>query len=133
MMRDGLVVRTVGFGHNLAATRLAAGAPFAAGLHKVADGTASQRWVDFADGYQIGVPVQSRFEKKGLEQVDILGRSHTLLRVDESLSAPIDGLDVVNSYWVDPADGFVMASRQQVAPSLQVVITQIRPYRGNAQ
>ncbi|MNM67779.1 putative lipoprotein GfcB precursor [compost metagenome] len=133
MMRDGLVVRTVGFGHNLAATRLAADTPFSIGLHKVADGTTSQRWVDFADGYQVGIPVQTSFEKKGLEQIDILGRSHTLLRVDESLSAPVGGLDAVNSYWVDPADGFVMASRQQVTPELQVVITQIRPYRGTAQ
>ncbi|MCY1516734.1 putative lipoprotein GfcB [compost metagenome] len=133
MMRDGLVVRTTGFGSNLAASRLSTDSPFASGLHRVVDGATSRRWVDYADGYQVGIPLQSRFEKKGLEQLDILERSYSLLRVDEHVSAPLIGLDAVNSYWVDPADGFVMASRQQVTPELQVVITQIRPYRSAAQ
>ena len=133
MMRDGQVVRTTGFGSNLAGSRLSVDSPFAAGLHRVATGATSQRWVDYADGYQVGIPLQSRFENKGLEQLDILERSYSLLRVDEHISAPLIGLDAVNSYWVDPADGFIMASRQQVTPELQVIVTQIRPYRSTAQ
>lgn len=130
MLRDGLVVRSVGFSDNLAATRLSADAPFHGGLHRVADGQTSERWIDLASGYRLGVPLHSRFHKVGLEQVRILERDYSLLRVDERLSAPLLGMDATNSYWVDPADGFVMLSRQQLTPELQVAITQLRPYRG---
>lgn len=130
MMRDGLVVRTVGFADNLAGTRLGTDSPFHTGLHKVSDDQASERWLDLASGYRLGVPVRSRFHKVGLEQVQILERHYELLRIDEDVSAPLLGLSATNKYWVDPKDGFVMQSLQQVTPDLQVAITQLRPYRG---
>jgi hypothetical protein len=129
-MRDGLVVRTTGFGDNLAGTRLGADSPFHAGLHKLADGQRSERWIDLASGYRLGIPVQSSFHKVGLERVSILERDYDLLRVDEDIRAPLLGLSATNKYWVDPKDGFVMQSLQQVTPDLQVAITQLRPYRG---
>ncbi|MCP1641854.1 hypothetical protein J2T41_001453 [Pseudomonas citronellolis] len=130
MMRDGLVVRTTGFGDNLAGTRLGADSPFHTGLHKLADGQRSERWIDLASGHRLGIPVQSSFHKVGLERVSILERDYDLLRVDEDIRAPLLGFSATNKYWVDPKDGFVMQSLQQVTPDLQVAITQLRPYRG---
>ncbi|MDF3932270.1 YjbF family lipoprotein [Pseudomonas citronellolis] len=132
VLRDGLVVRTSGFADNLAGTRLGDGSPFRTGLHKLADEHTSERWLDL-DGYRLGVPLRSRWRRVGLERVSILGRDHQLLRVDEDISAPLLGLSATNRYWVDPADGFVMRSLQQLTPTLQVVITQLRPYRETAR
>ncbi|CDF82548.1 Protein of unknown function (DUF2886) [Pseudomonas knackmussii B13] len=133
MMRDGLVVRTTGFADNLAGTRLGADSPFHTGLNKVADGQTSERWLDLASGYRYGVPVTSQFRKVGLERVSILERDYELLRVDEEISAPLLGFSATNRYWVDPQDGFVMQSLQQVTPDLQVAITQLRPYKGDGK
>lgn len=129
MMRDGLVVRTTGFDDNLAGTRLGADAPFHTGLNRVADGQASERWIDIPDGYRFGIPLKSRFQKVRIERVRILEHDYDLLRVDEEIDAPLLGLRATNQYWVDPQDGFVMQSLQQLTPELQVVITQLRPYR----
>nr|WP_283939580.1 YjbF family lipoprotein [Pseudomonas sp. R3.Fl] len=133
LMRDGLVVRTTGFGDNLAGTRLGANSPFYTGLHKLADGHSSERWIDMATGYRMGIPLHSRFHKVGLERVNILEHEYDLLRVDEEIRAPLLGFSATNKYWVDPKDGFVMQSLQQVTPDLQVAITQLRPYRRGAQ
>lgn len=133
MMRDGLVVRTTGFDDNLAGTRLGVDSPFHGGLNKVADGQTSERWIDLPNGYRYGVPLSSRFRKVRMERVRIVDREYELLRVDEDIRAPLLGLDATNRYWVDPQDGFVMQSLQQVTPDLQVLITQLRPYRGDGK
>ncbi|MCY1276476.1 Group 4 capsule polysaccharide lipoprotein gfcB, YjbF [compost metagenome] len=130
--RDGLVVRSEGFEPDLAATRFDGDSPFKIGLHRLADNAEATRWLDFKPGYLVGVAAHSRFRRHGLEQVEILGQTHELLRIDEHLQAPGVGLDAVNRYWVDPQDGFIMQSLQQVTPDLQLAITQLHPYRGDA-
>lgn len=129
LLEKGLVVRTLGFPNDLLGTRLSAEAPFQHGLHQVADGQPSQRWIDLGAGYQLDVPLSGSFQRKGTERVRILDQDLTLLRVDETLRAPVSDLSSTNHYWVDPSDGFVMQSRQQVAPGLNITITQLRPLR----
>jgi hypothetical protein len=129
LLQDGIVVRTLGFPDDLLGTRMPAASPFHGGLHRVVDGQASLRWIDLGPGYRLDVPLSGMLRKAGREGVRILGKEHYLLRVDEQLSAPIQGMSSTNSYWVDPSDGFVFQSRQQVTPSLNVTITQLRPMR----
>lgn len=129
LIRDGLVVRSVGLGADLDATRLAQDSPFHSGLHHIENNQRSTRWVDFNSDNRIGVALQSRFNKEGMEQVDILDRSYTLLRVDEHIEAPSIGFSAINRYWVDPKDGFIMMSRQHISPQITLGITQLRPYR----
>ncbi|OBY92280.1 hypothetical protein A6723_028600 [Pseudomonas sp. AU11447] len=129
LLQDGVVVRTLGFPDDLLGTRLAPGSPFVKGLQHLAEGQASQRWIDLGPGYLLDVPLTGRLRRVGLETVHILDQDHRLLRIDERLSAPIKGMAATNSYWVDPNDGFILQSRQQVTPSLNVTITQLRPLR----
>lgn len=130
LLQDGIVVRTFGFPDDLLGTRLAVDSPFHSGLQRVVKGQASQRWIDLGPGYQLGVPLSGSLAPVGIETVRILDQDHALLRIDEHLSSPIKGMSASNRYWVDPNDGFVLQSRQQVTPSLSITITQLRPLRG---
>ncbi|MGC4010750.1 MAG: YjbF family lipoprotein [Pseudomonas sp.] len=130
LLEDGVIVRTFGFPNDLLGTRLAPGSPFARGLQHITDGQPSQRWIDLDSDAQFDVALRGTFHLAGIETVRILGRDHALLRVDESLDSPLAGMSATNHYWVDPQDGFVMQSRQQVTPTLSVIVTQLRPLRG---
>jgi hypothetical protein len=127
MLEDGLALRSVGFNNNLDGTRFEGESPFKIGLHRIADGLQTHREVDFTDGYRMGVRLTSRFEKKGLETVTILDRDVELLRVDEEIAMEGLGFTARNQYWVDPADGFIMASIQHLTPELPLRIVQVRP------
>ncbi|MDH4568447.1 YjbF family lipoprotein [Pseudomonas sp. BN414] len=129
MMEDGLAIRSVGFNDNLDGTRFVGESPFRTGLHRIADGLRAERQVDFAGRYQMGTRLISHFEKKGLETVRILDRDLELLRVDEHIELPELGYSARNQYWVDPADGFILASVQHVTPELPLRILQVRPLR----
>lgn len=127
MLEDGLAIRSVGFNDNLDGTHFDGESPFKKGLHRIADGLQTRRQVDFVDGYRMGVSVNSRFSKKGLETVHILDRDVALLRVDEDITMDGLGFSAQNRYWVDPADGFIMASVQHLTPELPLRIVQVRP------
>ncbi|KJK02063.1 lipoprotein [Pseudomonas sp. 21] len=130
LLQDGIVVRTLGFPDDLLGTRLPVSSPFLVGLQHIVDGQPSQRWIDLDSGYQFDVPLSGSFHPAGMETISILDRDYSLLRVDERLDSPIKGMSSTNHYWIDPVDGFVLQSRQQVTPSLSVTLTQLRPLRG---
>ena len=130
LLEDGVIVRTLGFPNDLLGTRLAPDSPFPRGLQRISDGQPSQRWIDLDSNVQFDVALHGTVRLAGIETVRILDRDHTLLRVDESLNSPLPGMSSTNHYWVDPQDGFVMRSRQQVTPTLSVTLTQLRPLRG---
>lgn len=129
MLEDGLAIRSVGFNDNLDGTRFDGESPFKTGLHRIADGLQTRRQLDFTAGYRMGVSLTSRFKKKGLETVHILDRDVELLRVDEEIDMNGLGFNALNQYWVDPADGFIMASVQHLTPELPLRIVQVRPIK----
>ncbi|WP_422630778.1 YjbF family lipoprotein [Pseudomonas mucidolens] len=131
LLRDGLAVRTVGLGFegDLDGTRLAADSPFKQGLHTLPDGYSSQRWIDLYQGSEVGVTLNSRFSRKAMETLDILNKEYAVLRVDEQIDAPAIGLRATNHYWVDPVDGFIVQSEQQLTTRLRVKIVQLTPER----
>ena len=131
LLRDGLAVRTIGLGveGDLDGTRLADNAPFKRGLHQVADGFTSQRWIDLYKGQQVGLIVNSRFLRRSTQTLDILDKEYTVLRVDEQIDVPAIGLRATNHYWVDPVDGFIVQSEQQLTVQLRVRIVQLTPDR----
>ncbi|WP_084380658.1 YjbF family lipoprotein [Pseudomonas mucidolens] len=131
LLRDGLAVRTVGLGFegDLDGTRLAAASPFKQGLHTLPDGYTSQRWIDLYQGSEVGVTLNSRFSRKAMETLDILDKEYAVLRVDEHIDAPAIGLRATNHYWVDPVDGFIVQSEQQLTTRLRVKIVQLTPER----
>lgn len=131
LVRNGLVVRTVGLGVDLNGTHWQGQSPFQQGLHRVPDGYRSTRQIDGVDGYRMGITLTSRMTRKGIETVEILGTPYALLRVDEDVEA--SGFQARNRYWVDPVDGFIVQSEQHLTPDLTLTITQLQPTRKDAR
>ena len=127
MMRDGLVVRTVGLEPALDGTRFDGESPFKRGLQHVAEGETSTRWIDMYQGKQVGLAVNSRFSRKGLETVTIIDQPYVLQRIDEQFDIPAVGASGTNRYWVRPQDGLVLQSEQYVTPELLLTIVHLRP------
>lgn len=127
LMRNGLVVRTTGLQPALDGTRFDGQSPFKRGLHLVADGERSMRWIDMYQGEQVGLAVNSRFVRKGLETVTILDKPYVLQRIDEKFEIPALGFSGTNHFWVRPADGVILQSEQYVTPGLELRIVHLRP------
>lgn len=131
LLRDGLVVRTVGLGVDLNGTHWDGQSPFQLGLHRVPDGYRSTRQLDWVNGYRLGVTLTSRMTRQGIETVEVLHKTYALMRIDEEVEAP--GFEARNRYWVDPVDGFIVRSEQHLAPDLTLTITQLQPTRKDAR
>lgn len=131
LLRDGLAVRSVGLGleGDLDGTRLSDDSPFKQGLHHVADGFTTRRWIDLYKGQEVGVIVNSRFSRRSEQTLQILDKEYSVLRVDEQIDAPAIGLRATNHYWVDPRDGFILQSEQQLTSQLRVKVVQLTPDR----
>ena len=131
LLRDGLAVRSVGLGlgGDLDGTRLDADSPFRQGLHRLPEGYSSQRWIDLYQGYETGVVLNSRFTRQPMETLRILDKEYPVLRVDERIDAPAIGLHATNHYWVDPDNGFILQSEQQLTRQLRVKIVRLTPER----
>ena len=127
LMRNGLVVRTTGLEPGLDGTRFDGQSPFKRGLQHIADGERSTRWIDMYQGEQVGLAVNSRFIRKGLETVTILDTPYVLQRIDEKVEIPALGFSNPNHYWVRPADGIILQSEQYVTPGLLLRIVHLRP------
>ena len=127
LMRDGLVVRSVGLVPGLDGTRFEGESPFKRGLQHITDGETSIRWIDIYKGEQVSLAVNSRFRRYGLETVTILGQPYSLQRIDESFEIPALGFGATNCYWIRPDDGLVIQSEQYLTPELALKIVHLRP------
>ena len=127
LMRNGLVVRTTGLEPGLDGTRFDGQSPFKRGLQHIVDGERSTRWIDMYQGEQVGLAVNSRFIRKGLETVTILDTPYILQRIDEQVEIPALGFSDTNRFWIRPADGVILQSEQYVTPGLQLRIVHLRP------
>lgn len=132
-LRHGLLVKSWGLSVNIDGTALPDASPFLTGLQHV-DGTVSvERRVDVSPGYRYGVAVESQLSAGPMETVAILGQAHQLRRIDEHLHAA--GLDwqADNRYWVDPASGQVLKTRQTLPGGQTLTLTMLRPYQPDAE
>jgi hypothetical protein len=77
--------------------------------------------------------LNSRFSRQSMETLEILNKEYAVLRVDEQIDAPAIGLRATNRYWVDPVDGFIVQSEQQLTSQLRVRIVQLTPDRRHAR
>lgn len=125
--RNGLVERTVGLPPNLESTHFVGPSPFKQGLQHIADGTTSTRQIDIYDGERVGLTVQSRFRRKGLETVNILDKPYVLQRIDEDIEIPALSFSGTNRFWVRTDDGVILQSEQYVTPEILLQIVHLRP------
>lgn len=132
VLEDGRIVQTIGLAENLDGSRVdGANDPFAHGLHTLSAATSYDRVDDWSPGYRYGIPVHATLKPADTTSIDILGTAHRVQLVTEEVSAKIAGYRVSNRYWVDPADGFVWMSEQEVTPGMTIKLVQLRPYRGS--
>lgn len=127
LMRNGLVVRSVGFGTDLDGTRFDGESPFKRGLLNIAEGKTITRWIDIYQGGQTQLEVSSRLSRKGPETVTILDQPYMLERIDETFKIPALGFSRTNRFWVRPEDGVVLQSEQYLTPELLLRIVHLRP------
>ncbi|MGD0192680.1 MAG: YjbF family lipoprotein [Rhizomicrobium sp.] len=118
--RDGRILRTAGFVHNLS------------GFH---DETATQSSpethdyrYDLADINAYGVLVRCKDHDAGQEQVTIIGELHSTHHLIEDCAAPDLEWNFRNEFWRDTASGIVWRSIQYVHPGLDPVsLETLRP------
>ncbi|MFJ3367456.1 YjbF family lipoprotein [Pseudomonas sp. NPDC086251] len=130
LMRDGLIVRSVGLGSNLDGTRWEGESPFKRGLHLLPDGYSSTRRIDIYDGYRVGIALNSRFTQVGIEDIKIMDKTYALLRIDERIDAPEIDFQAVNHYWIRPRDGLILQSQQHITPQISLKVIQLRSKQG---
>lgn len=132
VLEDGRIVQTIGLAENLDGSRInSANDPFAHGLHALGATTSYDRVDDWSPGYRYGVPIHATLKPADETSIDILGTAHRVRLVTEEVAAKAAGYRVRNRYWVDPADGFVWMSEQEVMPGVTIKLVQLRPYRGS--
>lgn len=129
-IEHGRVIQTAGLTQNLAGLQLPRDDPFVRGLQTITAPVSYEFTADWSPGYRFGVPVDATLTPAGSTQITILGTPHHVLRFDEQLNAPVANYHATNHYWVDPSDGFIWQSEQQIAPGLSLKLVQLRPYRG---
>lgn len=132
VLQHGRVVQTIGLASNLDDSRVdGASDPFAHGLQSLGSTGSYERIDDWSPGYRYGIPVHADLTSAGNVTIDILGTTHDVLLVTEHVSSKAAGYRAANRYWVDPRDGFVWKSEQEVLPGLTMTLTELRPYRGD--
>ena len=62
---------------------------------------------------------------KGLQSIDILGETKSLILIEEKISNDYIGWKELNRYWVDPKDFFVWKSIQHISPKLPVFVFEV--------
>ena len=119
--RNGRIVRTAGFDHNLSGYQIARSS-------SSSDGTWTFEWLaDFSDLGRYSVPILCRDRDAGSETITILGKSIRTRRVNETCASQQSGLDwhFHNTYWLDPKTGLTWRSIQNVHPNLNPIETEI--------
>lgn len=130
-LRDGLLVGSAGLRENVDAIGIEGDNPFRNLADVGESAVVVHRTYDWRDGYRYGVPVTGELKRSGMESIQILGTTRTLVRFDETLRGP--GVDARNQYWADPDTGFIWKSRQLLAPGVSLEIVQLKPYRPKAR
>ncbi|KAA0690824.1 hypothetical protein DT594_17530 [Halopseudomonas laoshanensis] len=131
--RNGRLVQTAGLPENSdLLAPLLADDPFLGDLRQ-ADGLEVIRLIDMPDRYLTGVAQQARYRVGKLEAVEIMGVDQQLQRVEEVIRMPALGIKATNYYWLDPASGRVIASKQFLVPELPPLFLTEVDSAGNKQ
>jgi hypothetical protein len=112
--RNGRIVRTAGFKHNLTGFEAAPGQPATIGQR---EGIAEQYLYDFSDRSRYGVAIRCSEQDQGEERITVIGVAHDTDRIVEICTAPDLNWNFRNQFWRDRS-GFVWKSEQYVAPGL---------------
>lgn len=130
-MHDGLVVATEGAGADLNAIRFAQDDPIAnrSPLDEWPESVFREYQYKWRHGSQYGVTLACKYQRLAAETIEIVEIDFDVVRVVETCTN--QKRQVVNTYWVEPADGFIWRSEQWLGPRIgSVEVDIIRPYGG---
>lgn len=102
--------------------------PFLGDLRALAEDLEVTRSIDMPARFLTNIPQHARYRSGPMETINIMGVERELQRVDEAISMPSIDFSTTNYYWIDPANGAVLASAQQLAADLPVLyFTEVVP------
>lgn len=111
--RNGRIVRTAGFVHNLSGFQANVRPASPAGGNP----TGTAYFYDYADQSRFGIAIGCTVQNLGPERIKIIGTSFDTTHLAEDCTAPQLGWSFRNEFWLD-AKGFVWKSKQYVSPEL---------------
>jgi hypothetical protein len=117
--RQGRIVSTVGFAHNLSGFQAA----LAGAAANPAETNRSYLY-DFSEHSRYGIVVKCTQQNLGREQIVILGVAHDTTHLAEDCAAPELDWSFRNEFWSD-GPGFVWKSRQYVQPDLDALTLEV--------
>tara|TARA_B100001057_G_C22635451_1_gene866082 strand:- start:209 stop:877 length:669 start_codon:yes stop_codon:yes gene_type:complete len=124
VIRDGVIIRTSGFDNNLI-RRLE---PEDSLLSFLESGKKEQKYFIF-HSYDLPQVTDLRLEvtlkKMQIEQVEILGESYNLLKVEQILENDYLGWKKKNIFWISPQDNFIWKSLQHISPLLPEISLEV--------
>ena len=123
VLQSGMLHSTRGLGEGLLASELSE--PLA--LVRATRTGASDRFHTYLDGNDFAITRTYRciVENRGARQIDLLGQETATVLMRESCNS-LDQ-EFVNLYWVVPASGTIVLSRQWAGPELGRVSTRVVP------
>lgn len=132
---SGWLMRTQGLPRDLAATRWIGDQPQNPLRSFIQTGTLPARGVyremDLLRGDENGVAVESRFELRPDELIEIQGKQHACRRLDEIANMRAWRWETRNSFWIDSQDGRVWRSVQQYCPEIPPMRLEVlKPFGG---
>jgi hypothetical protein len=118
--RNGRIVRTAGFVHNLSGFQANVGRSSPTG-----EIPASTTYLyDFADHSRYGIAVGCTLQNLGPERITIIGVAIDTSHLAEDCTAPQLGWSFRNEFWRD-ATGFVWRSKEYVVPELDAFTLEV--------
>ncbi|MGG2140182.1 YjbF family lipoprotein [Symbiopectobacterium sp. RP] len=127
--QNGRLVKTQGFGEDIAHVINVTPDPLAVGLLKPSTSLHWQGKMAWSQVQRGDYAVESVFQARGKETVTILDKPHQLLKFTEQVSIPVLNAEYTNTYWLEPTTGQVVQTWQQMGPDMALIkFTVLKPY-----
>ena len=122
--KDGRIVRSLNLLNNL--TKITSiNQSFEDLLTKPNPVTEYYSYYSFKDPLLLNLKVNVSVTNKGLQEIEILGKSMRLILIEESITSELIGWKAKNKFWVDPDNYFVWKSIQNISPKLPEFIFEV--------
>ena len=128
VMQHGRLVKTVGLDTDLQRVDAIERDPLTKPLEITSQGRGWRTQAKWSNDYVSGHELHAVLYRRELETKEILGQSQQLLHIEELVEDRQLSAHWRNDYWVDPASGEVIISRQQLGPKMPTIeFTLLKP------
>ena len=121
--REGKIIRTLGLTNNLTSIR-----PQSVNhveLVKNKDNPIYKSFISLDNPEVFELELKVKVLNKGLEEIEIVDKKHSLIHFIEEKENRYLRWKSKDHYWVDPEDGFVWKSIQNIAPNIPPILIEV--------